>query len=375
MLKLLLLLAASLVLAYISQQNTVLCYQTGAPYRPTRDWAFVALAVMLTFFAGMRYDWNDTWNYISIFRNAPYLWEYLQSETLRDVFANPLYYLVQSGFKSFFDNEYAFLFVTAAFTQWCFLLFFKRYSTNFTFSIFLYFTLGTFCFTLAALKQVLAMSVLMLAMPYLEKKQWGRYYLMVFLAMTVHTYALAFAVLPLFRLRPWSAFTFLFLAVVVFIMLNFEGVITSFMDSADEMGKTIHDEDVLNNTSLNRLRVLVYSATPLVTFLFRKWLFRDCRVEHNILTHMSIISFAFMLLGTQNGANMFARMGTYFEVGTICVLPWLIPRTFERRSARLVTTVIVVLFLGYFFYEFTIAKDFNGFKAYTLWEFIQKLLR
>ena len=49
-------------------------------------------------------------------------------------------------------------------------------STNFVFSIFLYFTLGTFCFTLAALKQVLAMSVLMLAMPALERKQWLLYY-------------------------------------------------------------------------------------------------------------------------------------------------------------------------------------------------------
>lgn len=375
MLKLLLLLAASTVLAYISQQNTVLCYQTGASYRPSKDWAYVTLVVILVFFAGMRYDYNDTGNYITLFRQAPFLLEYLQSETAWDIFANPLFYLLQSGFKSVFNNEYAFLFLSSLFTQVSFLLFIKRYSTNFTFSIFLYFTLGTFCFTLAALKQVLAMSVLMLAMPFLERKQLGRYYLMVFLAMTIHTYALAFAVLPLFRLRPWSGFTFLFLAAVMVVLINFEDVIISFMDSADDIGKTIHDEDVLNNTSMNLLRVLVYSATPLVTLLLRRFLFRDCRVEHNILTHMSIISFAFMLLGTQNGANMFARMSTYFEVGTICVLPWLIPRSFEKKSARLVTMGIVVLFLGYFFYEFSIAKDFNSFKAFTLWEFLQRIFR
>ena len=158
-------------------------------------------------------------------------------------------------------------------------------------------------------------------------------------------------------------------------MGNFEGVITAFLDSADEMGKTIASEDVLNNTSLNQLRVLVYSATPIVTLLFRRWLFRDSRVQHNILTHMSVISFAFMLLGTQNGANVFARMGTYFEIGTICVLPWVIPRTFERRSARLVTTTVVILFLGYFFYEFTIAKNFSSFEAYTPWEFLLRLFR
>ena len=37
--------------------------------------------------------------------------------------------------------------------------------------------------------------------------------------------------------------------------------------------------------------------------------------------------------------------------------------------------MIVVLFLGYFFYEFTVAKDFNNFKAYTPWQFLLRLLR
>lgn len=374
MLKLLILLAVSIVLAYISQQNTVMCYQSGARYRCSQDWAYVLLVTILVFFAGMRYEYNDTWNYISGFRSAPYLRDFLAGDIIRNVFSNPLFYLFQSGFKSLYDNAHAFIFVTSLFTQVCFLWFIKRYSTNFTFSIFLYFSLGTFCFTLAAIKQVLAMSVLMLAMPFLERKKWISYYLMVFIAMTVHTYALVFAVLPLFRLRPWSAFTFLFLAIVIAAMVNFEGVITSFLESADEIGKTIYSSDVLNNTSLNILRVCVYAATPLVTFVFRKWLFRDCRVQHNILVHMSIISFAFMLLGTQNGANVFARMGTYFEIGTVCTLPWMIPKTFDKRSSKLVTTIVVVLFFGYFFYEFTVTKNFSAFKAYTAQQFLQKLL-
>ena len=373
--KLVVLLAVSTVLAYFSQQNTVLCYRTGTRYRPSRDWAYVLLVTILVFFSGLRYDYNDTWNYISQFRNAPFLMEYLQSETVRDVFSYPLFHLLISGFKSFYNNENAFLFVTSCFTQCCFIWFIKRYSTNFTFSIFLYFTLGTFCFTMAALKQVLAMSVLMLAMPALERKQWLRYYFLVFIAMTLHTYALAFALLPLFRFRPWSARTILFLSAVIFTFLNFESFISSFLDSAEDVGKTIYSEDLLNNTSLNMLRVMVYSATPLVTFILRRWLFRDSRPIHNVMTHMALISFAFMLMGVRNGANMFARMGTYFEMGTICILPWIIPRSLNQRSARLASILIVCLFLGFFFYEFTIAKNFSSFKAYTIWEFIHRLLR
>jgi hypothetical protein len=228
---------------------------------------------------------------------------------------------------------------------------------------------------MAALKQAIAMAVLMLAIPFLERKQWVRYYLLVFVAMTFHTYALAYAVLPLFRSRPWKPFTFLFIGTIMIILINFESVITSFLDSAEEMGKTVAESDVLNNTSLNLLRVLVYAVAPIMSLVLQHWLFRDSRPQHHILVHMSIISFACMLLGTQNGANVFARMGTYFEMGMVCCLPWMIPKSLTERSARLVTTVAVVLFLGYFFYEFGIAKDFaNNYTSITLWEFIRRML-
>ena len=373
--KLVVLLAVSTVLAYYSQQNTVLCYQTGTRYRPSRDWAYVALVTILVFFSGLRTGYNDTWNYINSFRNAPFLGEYLQGEDIWDPFSYPAFYFFRSFFKSVVNRENLFIFVTSVFVQVSFLSFLKRYASNFTFSIFLYITLGTFCFTMAALKQALAMAILLLAIPFLERKQWLRYYLMVFLAMTFHTYALAYVVLPLFRNRPWKPFTFLFIGVVMFIMMNFEGVITAFLDSAEDMGKTVAQSDVLNNTSLNLLRVMVYAVAPLMSLALQHWLFRDSLPQHHILVHMSIISFACMLLGTQNGANVFARMGTYFEPGMLCCLPWMIPRSFTKRSAQLVTTVAVVLFLGYFCYEFAIAKDFgNNYSSITIWEFLRRML-
>lgn len=373
--KLVVLLAVSTVLAYFSQQNTVLCYQTGTRYRPSRDWAYVLLVTILVLFSGLRTGYNDTWNYVNGFRNAPFIREYLQGEDIWDPFSYPAFYFLRSFFKSVADKPNLFLFVTSLFVQVCMLRFLKRYATNFTFSIFLYITLGTFCFTMAALKQAIAMAILMTAIPFLERKQWVRYYLLVFVAMTFHTYALAYVVLPLFRGRPWKPFTFLFIGAVMAILMNFESVITSFLDSAEEMGKTVAQSDVLNNTSLNLIRVMVYAVTPLMSLVLQRWLFRDSLPQHNVLVHMSIISFACMLLGTQNGANVFARMGTYFEMGMVCCLPWMIPKSFTKKSAELVTLVSVILFLGYFFYEFAIAKDFtNNYTSISLWEFLRRML-
>ena len=197
MFKLLAVFAAALVLAYISEQNTKAAIAAGHRYCVWRDWAYVLLVIVLTLFAGLRTGYNDTWNYMSSFHSVPVLTEGRADVDSYNIFKNPLYYFLQSALRSVTDNPQWLIFLTSFITQALFVLFFKRYSRDFCFSIFIYFTLGTFTFTLAALKQVTAMAVLTLAFPYLEKKKWGPYFLIVFVAMLVHTYAFAFAVLPL----------------------------------------------------------------------------------------------------------------------------------------------------------------------------------
>ena len=226
----------------------------------------------------------------------------------------------------------------------------KRYATSFTFSVFLYFTLGTFSVTIGALKQVLEMSVGFLAMPYLERKQWLRFYLLVFIAMTLHTYALVYAFLPLVRLRPWRIFTYVFLAALVVLMMNFEETISSFMDQANELGKTLEDYEVFHGHGMNLFRVAVYAVVPLLSFVFQHWLNREYDVRHSILIHMSLVSLAFMVMGTQGGANMFGRMAHYFEIGIICGLPWILEKVFTPKSNRLISGIAAACFFCFFAY-------------------------
>ena len=81
---------------------------------------------------------------------------------------------------------------------------------------------------------------------------------------------------------------------------------------------------------------------------------------------MAIISFCFMLMGTQSGANMFARMAHYFEIGTVCVLPWLIRKPFARDSSRLVMIIAVVCFFVFFVYAFGVVSNFDDeYRAVT----------
>ena len=371
MIKISALLVICTILAYYSEKRTNEIHSRGQHYSVWNDPAYIVLAVVLVLFAGLRTEYNDTWNYINSFRNAPSLADFLVDSENLNPFKNPLFHFYESLLKDLNADPQVLIFTTSAFTQVCFLLFFKRYSRDFTFSIFIYFALGTFTVSLGAVKQVLALAILTLAFPYIEKKRWVRYYLVIFIAMLLHTYAIVFAVLPLFTQRPWKLFTYLFIAAMVALMMNFEEVITEFMEQANELGKTLADYEVFDDHTVNLFRLAVYAVAPLLSFVFQKWVFHNSKDTNHILVHMSIISLAFMSMGTQSGANMFARMAHYFEIGTICCLPWMLKKTFDNRSYRLVSAIAVICFLGFFVYANGISGNFDAeYRAVELLGFL-----
>ena len=374
MTKLLLVFAATLILAYISEQNTKATIAAGRSYSVWHDWAYLLLVTILVLFSGLRTSYNDTHNYISIFNNLSGVASFLSDAENLHPLGNPLFYFCANLLKHMVDHAQVLIFTTSLFTQICFVRFIKRYSSNFVFSIFLYFTLGTFALSMAAMKQIVAMAVLTLAIPYLKKKKWVQYFLLVFVAMLLHTYAMAFAILPLFTGRPWKRFTYVFMITVVIMLMNFQGVVTTFLEQADEAGKTIADYEVFDNVSVNIFRLAVYAVPPLISLIFQKWIFHDSSNMDHVLVHMSIISLACMIMGTESGANMFGRMGNYFELGTICSLPWMLEKTFDKRSHHLISTVAVIAFLGYFSYANMIATDFGqAYQSVNLFEFIASL--
>ncbi len=374
MTKLLAAFVVSLLLSYISEQNTRAALADGRRYSVWRDSAYVLLVVVLTLFAGLRTSYNDTWNYISGYIGAPTLAEFLSEPENLNIFKNPLFFAFRSLLKSLGCNAQMLILITSFITQAGILRFLKRYSQHFVFSVFLYFTLGTFAFTLAALKQVLAMAVAVLAFPQLEKRHWLRYYLIIFVAMLFHTYALAFAVLPFFVVKPWRSFTFLFVAAMVVLMMNFEASVTAFMEQANDLGKTLADYEVFDDATINLFRLSVYAVTPIISLAFRSWALRKSTRMDNVLIHMSIISLAFMSMGTQSGANMFARMATYFELGTLCCLPNMLGNIFTRRSYRLISVLAVVCFFGFFVYANEVRLQFDQeYQAMSLWQFLMGL--
>jgi hypothetical protein len=361
-----------LLFAHLTEKTTNGIY--GEEKRQTKQnkLFFAALVCTMALPVGLRRIYNDTGAYIDNFNKSMTLLELFASGKLH-LLANPAFHIYESLIHDLTDNYHIFFLIHAFFVQYSFIHTIRRYADSFTLSIGLYICIGTYVISMAAMKQTLAMAFLMLALPKILKKKYLSYYFLVFIAFLFHTYAIVFAFLPLFTVRPWKMRTFILLAVVFVVIQNFEAVIGSFLDYANEQGKTVAEYEVFNDAQINIFRVAVYGVVPLMSLLLRPYLLCTNRDSHYyLLIHMSIISFMFMLMGTINGANMFGRMANYFELGTICSMMWILNKAYNKASVRFLTFVASGCFLFYFYYAYRIALDFDQhYRAISILEFFQ----
>ena len=348
---LLLVCASSVVLAQLSQWYGGGIRERGN--KPRWDLFVLAIVVILSLFAGLRTDYNDTAAYIRGFQSAETIGAFLSDSENLHVLHNPLFYGLTALIRTVTDNYHIYLLIFAAVNEVLLIRFVQRYTAdgNFAFGLWLFFGIGAYVFSMAAMKHITAMAVLTLAVPALNERKWAKYYIIVALAGLLHTYAFLFVFLPLLTGKPWGGRILLVALATVTVMLTFEDSIGTLLSYADSMGKHVAEFEVFDGNQMNPLRVAVFAVVPAMSLIFRRRLFPAMGRQEAVLINMSIVSLMFMLMATVNGANMFGRLATYFELGAACSLPWMIDQIFERRSARLVKLCATVCFLVFFLYD------------------------
>lgn len=351
--------------------------QTGKRHLMLRraDVFMIIVIAWMTCFSFLRTSYNDTVNYISDFNYlAEPLAQFLQNNNLLKIGSNPLFDLYISIVHSFTSDYHIFFFFPAIFNSIAVIKFFKRYSTNAAFSLLIFYSIGTYIMYIAAMKQSIAVGILLFALPYAIDKKYVRYYLLVFVAMLLHTHAFVFLAVPFFFGKPWGKVTWILLVAVIFSMATYDTTFGTLMNVALSVGVNIVDWELFDGHSINPIRVIVYWVPAILALVFRERLFSDSTRTENLLTNLSIGAAFIITIGLKQGANLFARMAAYYEITAGIALPWMIKKLFTKRSAKLVTGIAIVLYFLYFLYEFGISKNFGGdYAAISLWQFVRSL--
>ena len=180
------------------------------------DIFMIIVIAWMTCFSFLRTSYNDTGNYIMYFRDSVPLSQYIDEGGLLDWTGKPLSLLYQHIVHELTDNYHIFFFFPALLNSFAVVKLFKNYSVNPAFSLFLFFSVGTYVTYIAALKQSIAIFFLILSIPYAEEKKYIKFYLLVFVAMLFHIHSFLFLILPLLFGKPWNKTMLAFLAAAIF---------------------------------------------------------------------------------------------------------------------------------------------------------------
>ena len=334
---------------------------------------FLCAVIVLVLFSGLRGSYNDTGGYTYAYRNMEIGQEGLANLDW-DLAANPGFNLLNILFRHLGFSDQTFLMFYAVVTISIYIWFLFRYSPQPVFSVFLLFALGAYTFTMAAIKQCVAIAFLLLATHYAIQKSWGRSIVLVLLASTFHAYSLMFLILPFVSFRPWSIKTILLLFLFAVAGALLQPLLGTIIDVTTMLGAEYTETD-LSSDGVNPFRLAVSSVPIILSLLAHKHIRIESDRTQNILLNLSMLNAEIMYVALFGTANYFARLANYFLVFQTISLPWVLS-FFEKKSRHLLTVGAVVCYAFYMYYGLAVNEYFDGDYAstITLFGYVRSLL-
>ena len=361
----------SIVLAFVSHYFS--------QYDPMHDryvhkerFFFLVMAVAMVLFVGLRTGYNDTGTYQQIYNALPKDTSLTAGINWLKIGANPGFHftnrvLVRLGFST-----QSYLMFYAVITVGIFLWFLRKYTCNLPFTIFLFVTFCGYTFTLAAIKQCMAMALCMVATDRAIRRKYISFALWVVLAMLYHPYARMYFVVPFLMFRPWSIMTVVMLGAFGAAGLLMESLLGTILNVTDMLGEG-YDATSFTGEGVNPFRLAAIMVPILVSLLVRRQIEGEDNRVQNLMVNLSMLNGEIMFVALFGTANYFARLANYFLPFQALAVPWLLTH-FNRKSRRFVTVCAVVCYALFFVYSNAIHESFDHhFYTTTLWAYLKSL--
>jgi transmembrane protein EpsG len=227
-------------------------------------------------------------------------------------------------------------------------IFIKRYSKDFHFSILLYISLLLFFWPFNGARQSIALGITLLGAPFLVEKRLYWFFLIVIIASFFHSTALIIIPITFLSLaKPWSRTILISLVVSVIIIIFLPQLWGTILSVLSFMGQTKLATDYASigkDNGAHLLRVVVIVLPSIIAFAFRNKL-DTSSVLARIIVNFSLIAGLFYLFALR--MTVFARFANYFLLFTTLLVPTfekIFPPS-ERGLYKLVTLGLYFIFM------------------------------
>ena len=252
--------------------------------------------------------------------------------------------------------------IIAAICLFCVTLIYRKYSSNFAMSMFLFLASSDYLqWTHNGMRQFIAVCIIFAATDLLLKKRYIPYLLITLLASTIHATALLMVpICFIVQGRAWNIRSLLF-TIAVLIAINFSGALSDLI--VDFMSDTQYSGEVdqfLATEGTNIRRVFVFAIPPVLALIFRRYLNAAHTPILDLSTNMSIISMGAYIISAVTSGIFVGRIPIYFSLYNYILLPWLVENVFDKKSHKLVYAALIACYMYFYYYQVTVAWNLTG---------------
>ena len=318
--------------------------------------AAIVLVIPYVIWAGFRTDYfGDTALYRRTYRDVPasigQIMQYLTEHTKDQGFS-----ALMIALKPILGNsDVLFFLLIAAFQMFAIVYVYKKYSSNYWISMFLFIVSTDYLSWMHnGIRQFLAVTMIFACFGLMLKKKYVPLIGVILLASTIHGSALM--MLPIVFIiqgKAWNKKTLLLVAAIV-VAIAYIDVFTPFLDemlAETQYSDLVTNEIWTNDDGTNILRVLVYSVPAILSLLGRKYVDAADNPVINLCVNCSIITMALYFLASVSSGIYIGRLPIYTTLMGYIAVPWLIDHIFTKRSAQIIYLGMIGAFLVFFYYQ------------------------
>ena len=348
------------LMAIISTKESVIRKEIVLGKEETRFHPWFALLVIapVIIWAGFRSGagYVDTNAYIRMYAKIPTgisdLFHYITVVQTKD----PGFSIYLAIIKKLFGSSYTpFLFISALIQGLAVTFFFRKYSSQFMISMFIFIaSTEYFSWMFNGLRQFLAVAIALIAFRFLFEKKYIPYVLLILLASTIHlTAIILLPVAFIVNSRPWSIRVFIVLGIAIFALIA-TNQFTDFLNSSlqdTQYSDSVEYWQQEHFGGTNPIRVLVQIVPTVIAVVARRKLAENSNRLIDISINMSVVSTAIWLVSMVTSGIHIGRLPIYVSLFNNILLPYEIQILFNEKDQRIVKIAMVVLYLAYSYYQ------------------------
>lgn len=363
---------ACILFAYLSHRSSFYDYRLGQYQYKDRIF-YTVVIVLAVVFAGLRTNYNDTSAYITGYNNLDISAGWL-SRIDWSIGEYPLFSFFNCLMKKAGFSSQSFLMAYSAVTMGISLWFIRKYTNNIPLSVFLFFTMGCFGFSMAAVKQCVATAFCLIGIDRLIQRKRFLFLFWVAVGVLFHPFSAVFLICPLLTFSPWSTPTYLMIAAFAVAGVSMQTWLRNAISMLSIVGVD-YDVSNLSGEGVNVFRLLVVWSPVLLSFLAAKYLSISKNRAENLIINLSTLCAEIMFIALFGNPVYFGRVANFFLIFQVISLP-IVLNYFEINSNLILKIVIIAGYAGYLTYgNLFSGRSFDvEFSSITLWKYLGELL-